>query len=233
MMICIICFEGGVTHLNPQLFCICRLQKACFQCRAGYQEETIKGKERAFKLGPFDCVTDWFQVRQLWEPQPEENCPSVQRSWEAGRLHGWHGAPEFQYYSRLVGFLWDLCWASRILLWLIAATLKAKSGQRRRGRRVSGLLNSCNYQHDVRDLPLIPSEDTSWSWFSKQTFSSSSFVLKGFFFVFFVSEGGFAALFFLHTFFSGDLIGNGDVRPLLERSFHHVQERPCGVKCSQ
>lgn len=154
---------GGLTHLNPLLFCICRLQKACFQCRAHYQEETIKGKERAFKLGPFDCVTDCFQVRQLWEPQPEENCPSVQRSWEAGRLHGWHGAPEFQYYSRLVGFLWDLHWASRILLWLIAATLKAKSGQRRRGRRVSGLLNSYNYQHNVRDMPFIPSEDTSWA----------------------------------------------------------------------
>lgn len=168
MMICIIRFEvgvgwGGFTHLNPLLFCICRLQKACFQCHAHYQEETIKGKERAFKLGPFDCVTDCFQVRQLWEPQPEENCPSVQRSWEAGRLHGWHGAPEFQYYSRLVGFLWDLHWASRILLWLIAATLKAKSGQRRRGRRVSGLLNSYNYQHNVRDMPFIPSEDTSWA----------------------------------------------------------------------
>lgn len=166
MMICIIRFEGGVggvTHLNLWLFCICRLQKACFQCRAHYQEETIKGKDRAFKLGPFDCVTDWFQVRQLWEPQPEENCPSVQRSWEAGRLHGWHGAPEFQYYSRLVGFLWDLHWASRILLWLIAATLKAKSGQRRRGCGVSGLLNSYNYQHNVRNMPFIPSEDTSWA----------------------------------------------------------------------
>lgn len=120
------------THLNPWLFCICRLQKACFQCRAGYQEETIKGKEWAFKLGPFDCVTDWFQVRQLWELQPEENCPSVQCLREAGRLHGWHGAPEFQYYSRLVGFLRDECWASKILLWLIAATLKAKLRQKKK-----------------------------------------------------------------------------------------------------
>lgn len=121
------------THLNPWLFCICRSQKACFQCRAGYQEETIKGKEWAFKLGPFDCVTDWFQVRQLWELQPEENCPSVQCLREAGRLHGWHGAPEFQYYSRLVGFLRDECWASKILLWLIAATLKAKLRQKKGG----------------------------------------------------------------------------------------------------
>lgn len=160
MIICIIRFWGGYSS---QSFSICRLRKACFQCRARYQEETIKGKEQAFKLGPFDCVTDWFQVRQLWEPQPEENCPSVQRSWEAGRLHGWHGSPEFQYYSRLVGFLWDLHWASRILLWLIAATLKAKSGQRRRGHRVSGLLNSYNYQHNARDMPSIPSEDTSWA----------------------------------------------------------------------
>lgn len=139
------------THLNPWLFCICRLQKACFQCRAGYQEETIKGKEWAFKLGPFDCVTDWFQVRQLWELQPEENCPSVQCLREAGRLHGWHGAPEFQYYSRLVGFLRDECWASKILLWLIAATLKAKLRQKKKGvHRVSGLLNSCNCQHNVQ-----------------------------------------------------------------------------------
>lgn len=123
------------THLNPWLFCICRLQKACFQRRAGYQEETIKGKEWAFKLGPFDCVTDWFQVRQLWEVQPEENCPSVQRLCEAGRLHGWHGAPEFQYYSRLVGFLSDERWASKILLWLIAATLKAKPGQKKEKKK--------------------------------------------------------------------------------------------------
>lgn len=114
------------THLNPWLLCICRLQKPCFQCRAGYQEETIKAKEWAFKLGLFDCVTDWFQVRQLWKLQPEENCPSVQCLWEAGRLHGWHGVPEFQYYSNLVGFLRDELWASKILLWLIAATLKAK-----------------------------------------------------------------------------------------------------------
>lgn len=112
MMICLIRSEGWGGSCSSQspffFFCICRLQKACFQCRACYQEETIKGKERAFKLGPFDCVTDCFQVRQLWEPQPGENCPSVQHSWEAGRLHGWHGAPEFQYYSRLLGFLWDL-----------------------------------------------------------------------------------------------------------------------------
>ena len=158
------------THLNPWLFCICRLQKACFQRRAGYQEETIKGKEWAFKLGPFDCVTDWFQVRQLWEVQPEENCPSVQRLCEAGRLHGWHGAPEFQYYSRLVGFLRDECWASKILLWLIAATLKAKPGQKKKKKKngvhgVSGSLNSRiapqsadnNCRHNVQNMPLIHS----------------------------------------------------------------------------
>lgn len=83
------------THLNPRLFCICRLQKPCFQCRAGYQEETIKAKEWAFKLGPFDCVTDWFQVRQLWKLQPEENCPSVQclRGREASRLAWCAGIP--------------------------------------------------------------------------------------------------------------------------------------------
>lgn len=86
-------------------------------------------------LGHFDCVTDWFQVRQLWEVQPEENCPSVQRLCEAGRLHGWHGAPEFQYYSRLVGFLRDERWASKILLWLIAATLKAKPGQKKEKKK--------------------------------------------------------------------------------------------------
>lgn len=74
-------------------------------------------------------------MRQLWEVQPEENCLSTQRSWEARRFHGWHGAPEFQYYSRLVGFRRDKCWASKILLWLIAATLKAKLWQK---KRVSG-----------------------------------------------------------------------------------------------
>lgn len=169
MMICIIHFEGGegggLLISIPSSFVSADYKRPVSSAvhATNYQEETIKGKERAFKLGPFDCVTDWFQVRQLWEPQPEENCPSVQCSWEAGRLHGWHGAPEFQYYSRLVGFLWDLHWASRILLWLIAATLKAKSGQRRRGRRVSGLLNSYNYLHNVRDMPFIPSEDTSWA----------------------------------------------------------------------
>ncbi|CAM4521478.1 unnamed protein product [Leuciscus chuanchicus] len=51
------------------------LQRVYFQRHADYQEETIKGREQAFKLGHFDCVTDWFQVRQLWEAQPEENCP--------------------------------------------------------------------------------------------------------------------------------------------------------------
>lgn len=159
------------THLNPWLFCICRLQKACFQRRAGYQEETIKGKEWAFKLGPFDCVTDWFQVRQLWEVQPEENCPSVHCLWEAGRLHGWHGAPEFQNYSRLVGFLRDERWASKILLWLIAATLKAKPRQKRGIQSVwlfqkkKSMLNSWiapqsadnNCQHNVQNMPLIHS----------------------------------------------------------------------------
>lgn len=157
------------THLNPWLFCICRLQKACFQRRAGYQEETIKGKEWAFKLGPFDCVTDWFQVRQLWEVQPEENCPSVQCLWEAGRLHGWHGAPEFQYNSRLVGFLRDERWASKILLWLIAATLKAKPRQKRGIQSVwlfqKSKLNSWiapqsadnNCQHNVQNMSLIHS----------------------------------------------------------------------------
>lgn len=119
------------TCLNPRLFCICRLQRACSQHRAGYQEETIKGKEWAFKSGPFDCVTDWFQVRQLWEVQPEENCSSTQCLSEAGRLNGWHGAPEFQYCSRLVGFRRDECRASKILLWLIAVTLKAKLRQKR------------------------------------------------------------------------------------------------------
>ncbi|KAK0133635.1 hypothetical protein N1851_030866 [Merluccius polli] len=37
-------------------------ERDCFQRRAGYQEEAIKGKEWAFKPGPFDCINDWFQV---------------------------------------------------------------------------------------------------------------------------------------------------------------------------
>ena len=49
----------------------------------------------------------------------------------SGRLHGWHSAPEFQYGSRLVGFLKDERRALEILLWLIAVTLKA--GRRRKG----------------------------------------------------------------------------------------------------
>lgn len=166
------------TRPNPWLLLYLQITKGLFPapCRLPRRDETIKGKEWAFKSGPFDCVTDWFQVRQLWEVQLEENCPSVQRLWEAGRLHGWHGAPEFQYYSRLVGFLRDERWASKILLWLIAVTLKAKPRpQKKKKKKDSSVqrvwlfeksrLNSWiapqsadnNCQYNVRSVPLMHS----------------------------------------------------------------------------
>lgn len=164
----------------------CGLQSACFPQRAGYQEERIKGKEWAFESGPYDCVTDWFQVRQLWEVQPEENYLSMQHSWEARRFHGWHGAPEFQYHSRLVGFWRDKCRASKILLWLIAATLKAKLWQ----KKTEGLQSVWMFLQSTgnilkapqptdsncqsSNIPLIHSQDKPWIYFSKQTFSSST-----------------------------------------------------------
>lgn len=84
MMICIICFDGdgdgGLLISIPGSFVSADYKRPVSSAVHATKKKTIKGKEQAFKLGPFDCVTDWFQVRQLWEPQPEENCPSVQRS---------------------------------------------------------------------------------------------------------------------------------------------------------
>lgn len=83
MMICIICFDGeggGLLISIPSSFVSADYKRPVSSAVHATKKKTIKGKEQAFKLGPFDCVTDWFQVRQLWEPQPEENCPSVQRS---------------------------------------------------------------------------------------------------------------------------------------------------------
>lgn len=87
-------------------------------------------------------------------------CATLVRGREASRLAWRSGIPILLTFA---GISVGSDWAPRILLWLIAATLKAKSGQRRRGRRVSGLLNSYYYQHNVWDMPFIPSEDTSWA----------------------------------------------------------------------
>lgn len=76
-----------------------------------------KEGSEAFKSGHFDCVTDWFQVRQLWEAQPEENCPPWSAGREGARLHGWDGIPEFLNYSRLEGIWRAEGRASEILLW--------------------------------------------------------------------------------------------------------------------
>lgn len=104
MNICIIHFDRWILISFPRSFVSADYKRPVSIAMQATQEETIKGKRWAFKLGPFDCVTDWFQVRQLWEHQPEENCPSAQYLREAGRLHGWHGSPEFQYYTHV---WWD------------------------------------------------------------------------------------------------------------------------------
>lgn len=84
--------------------------------------------------GPFDCVTDWFQVRQLSELQPEENCSSAEPSAISGA--GFTVGVALRN-SSAVNVWWDFSRmkrrASEILLWLIAATLKAMFGITQRG----------------------------------------------------------------------------------------------------
>lgn len=103
--------------------------------------------------------------------------PSMECRRDAGRLHGWHGTPEFQNYSRSAGFRRDEHRTSKILLWLIAVTLKAKpeKGVHRVSvyfKRLcwnSWIVRSCtdfNCRHNGQIIPFIPSENKSRNYLS-------------------------------------------------------------------
>lgn len=79
LVICIIHVDGWICFPTLGSFSICRLQKETVSSATQASERRLsKGRNGAFKPGPFDCINDWFQVRQLWVVLPQENCPSLQ-----------------------------------------------------------------------------------------------------------------------------------------------------------
>lgn len=127
MNICIIHFERWILIYSQALLYL-QITKGLFPLpyrlpRSDYQREgmgfQVSTLRLCYRLVPGEAALGTSARGKL------PLCTVLARGREASRLAWCSGIPIL--YSRLVGFLRDECWASIILLWLIAATLKAKT----------------------------------------------------------------------------------------------------------